>query len=616
VCMVGPPAHLQGPPDAIILSGPDFYVPFISQLYGGYKRTRNLYGRVTYQKDPDQGDAGSWEAFIYWSAVDTMWCIGPRLGAALGEMASPGGPVTNAVLVYQKAEDDAVYPNLMGSWAVNLYGTGARYQVDHMLTFESLDLPAEAADPARSAGGYMHICARKFVDYEFPPRVTTIEGDSPPLRKSIPNRLAPEAAEWVAASSFAKQLSGPLFDERSEPRGDWLAGLQPHRGGLYPVFAALREYPGHLEQLFALNPEVAPLGRYRVWLYDIWKGKWQPVCVDEYVPVVHVGSGARWPWFGGHGKTIWALLLEKALAKFCGSYEALRRCESAPLIMALTGESSRLAQWRSDNGWWSQWGYMLPESFVNPPARTTAGAAAHPSMPPATPELGDPKPHHRVHGVRPLKCSRGRVGGSWQQARELFVSLRELHRGNALLFACADAGYDDAGDPASASVPEGMRGLQRGKGYSLLGLVEVEEGEQGGGLQLVQLRNPWGAALQWSGPWSDGSAEWEQYPEVRRHHLRAEHSASGRFWMAWPDFCELFDRVEVCPMPAAARKASYVPRLLRSRRAAEGNSRRAAGGSFPLDSLFQWRCCAVSPGKKERICSVKTSEGSERIDAG
>ena len=68
-------------------------------------------------------------------------------GAALGEMASPGGPVTNAVLVYQKAEDDAVYPNLVGSWAVNLYGTGARYQVDHMLTFESLDLPAEAAHP-------------------------------------------------------------------------------------------------------------------------------------------------------------------------------------------------------------------------------------------------------------------------------------------------------------------------------------------------------------------------------------------------------------------------------------------------------------------------------------
>merc|ERR1719235_1529886 len=78
---IGPPT----PPDAIIVSGPDFYRPHITNLYGGYKRTKNLYGKATYQKDPDQGAAGALESYIYWSAVDLRWCVGPQLGASIKE---------------------------------------------------------------------------------------------------------------------------------------------------------------------------------------------------------------------------------------------------------------------------------------------------------------------------------------------------------------------------------------------------------------------------------------------------------------------------------------------------------------------------------------------------
>lgn len=34
---------------------------------------------------------------------------------------------------------------------------GANYQFDHLLFLEPLQLPAEAADPKKAYGGYMHI---------------------------------------------------------------------------------------------------------------------------------------------------------------------------------------------------------------------------------------------------------------------------------------------------------------------------------------------------------------------------------------------------------------------------------------------------------------------------
>merc|ERR1712039_350558 len=87
------------------------------------------------------------------------------------------------------------------------------------------------------------------------------------------------------------------------------------------------------------------------------------------------------------------------------------------------------------------------------------------------------------------------------------------------------------------------------------------------GLLLGQLRNVWGNHFVWSGPWAENSLEWEQYPEVRRHHQRPEHADTGRFWMSWNDICLAFDPVDVCSMPKAERKASHVRQAPRNGRA-------------------------------------------------
>ena len=91
-------------PDAIILSGPDFYEAHITRLYGGYKRTQNLYGRATYQKDPAQVDAERNDAYIYFSLADRKrpgrffrwrtWWYAPRLSVRIPSILVLNGVYT------------------------------------------------------------------------------------------------------------------------------------------------------------------------------------------------------------------------------------------------------------------------------------------------------------------------------------------------------------------------------------------------------------------------------------------------------------------------------------------------------------------------------------------
>eukprot|EP00927_Polykrikos_kofoidii_P065739 TRINITY_DN61454_c0_g1_i1.p1 TRINITY_DN61454_c0_g1~~TRINITY_DN61454_c0_g1_i1.p1 ORF type:complete len:635 (-),score=93.48 TRINITY_DN61454_c0_g1_i1:76-1980(-) len=581
------------PPDSIILSGPDYYKSHVTRLFGGYKRTRNLYGKATYQKDPDQVECCKAEAFIYWSAADTRWCVSEHLGAAISENGSVASGGDAAVPIYQVVQDDGPFPRLGSTWVANLWGVGARYQAEHMLMFEALQIPVEAADPTASSGGYMHICTRRFLDYAFPPNEASLEGSPAPLRVARGGPVTRNAV-WASATDAAEEKSGELFRTSTEPRGDWLAGISPERCGIMPLLAAVREYPGHLESLFTKSLQANPLGFYEVWLYDIWVSSWRQIVVDDFIPMVLEGVGegsALAPLAGGHARTLWASLMVKALAKLCGSFEALRTSEPGSILMALTGQPHEAVMlWVRDGGWWSRWRY-LPPDVRKPPAG----------------------PHQRVRDARQLRCVGERLAGTWHQSSELFLTLRELHRDNALIYAYADPGREAlGGDRLPPRWDPGGSGLVIGLGYSVLQFVEVDEEHASvtvGGLLLVQLRNIWGAEA-WRGPWSEGSNEWERYPEVRRHHLRSEQQASagygsGRFWMAWTDFCDLFDRIQVCPMQDAARKASYAPpqRTIRpSQRPANRGLRRGGSGDSSggalgrLDRLFNWECCAVELG--------------------
>ncbi|RXN35116.1 calpain-2 catalytic subunit-like protein [Labeo rohita] len=78
--------------------------------------------------------------------------------------------------------------------------------------------------------------------------------------------------------------------------------------------------------------------------------------------------------------------------------------------------------------------------------------------------------------------------------------------------------------------------------YSVTGAEEVHS--SGRLVQLVRIRNPWGW-MEWTGPWSDNSKEWNSIKPEEKAKLF--HSAEdGEFWMAYSDFIQQFSKLEIC----------------------------------------------------------------------
>ncbi|XP_053683362.1 calpain-B-like [Sabethes cyaneus] len=96
-------------------------------------------------------------------------------------------------------------------------------------------------------------------------------------------------------------------------------------------------------------------------------------------------------------------------------------------------------------------------------------------------------------------------------------------------------------DPKSSAVhtPEG---LLRGHSYSITKAHVFDPTLH----QLVRLRNPWGDGIEWSGPWSDRSKEWDAIPKVQRKEIGLTIDNDGEFWMNFKDFLRCFDRIEIC----------------------------------------------------------------------
>src|SRR5690242_4326112 len=63
---------------------------------------------------------------------------------------------------------------------------------------------------------------------------------------------------------------------------------------------------------------------------------------------------------------------------------------------------------------------------------------------------------------------------------------------------------------------------------------------------LMEFRNPWGkranAAMgEWTGPWSDGSSEWNPYWMKKLDHTFGD---DGLFWMSYEDLLKRFDLLD------------------------------------------------------------------------
>eukprot|EP00930_Biecheleria_cincta_P045098 TRINITY_DN31080_c0_g1_i1.p1 TRINITY_DN31080_c0_g1~~TRINITY_DN31080_c0_g1_i1.p1 ORF type:complete len:719 (+),score=97.22 TRINITY_DN31080_c0_g1_i1:94-2250(+) len=283
---------------------------------------------------------------------------------------------------------------------------------------------------------------------------------------------------------------------------------------LLAAFAAVADFPGHIKSLFSPST-YAEDGRYEIRLYDIGKG-WETVVIDDRVPCLPHSGGTTPCFCQVSGGAVWTLLLEKAFAKFSGSYYNLDGGGAAWAFQVLSGIPLQLSFMRGDDGMWEQWSVDVDQQ--------RADAAGW-----------------RSKGMKSM-CLTTRMPQPKFDNDAFFGLLAYLDQCNCLISASI-----------SGTVMEAERedGLIETHAYSLL------DAQMAHGKAMVKLRNPWGSS-EWKGPFSDGSPEWDMYPELRED-LRLEVEEDGQFWMPWEAFVSAYDSVKVCagslPVPKMSRVA-------------------------------------------------------------
>jgi hypothetical protein len=117
--------------------------------------------------------------------------------------------------------------------------------------------------------------------------------------------------------------------------------------------ACLAEFPGAVQSVFSTR-ECSYRGKYTVRLWSNFDEKFVNVTVDDKIPCVQNGDGWA-PKYCNFNPTkpdcFWALILEKAFAKYNGSYKSLDGGFSLYAMQAMTGD--RCISYGINDGKWT-----------------------------------------------------------------------------------------------------------------------------------------------------------------------------------------------------------------------------------------------------------------------
>jgi calpain-15 len=323
----------------------------------------------------------------------------------------------------------------------------------------------------------------KFVDSEFPPNTRSL-GDCSALDES--------QVTWVRAPDLT-----PGNDElfmNIEPNdiaqgnlGDcwFLAGV-----------SAIAEFPGAIENVF-ITKKISDEGLYRI---KMWNGSaWEEFIIDDLIPCI----GGKPAFVQPAGNELWAVLLEKALAKWCGTYAATEGGFENFCWEMLTGCNDQVGYAWQPNGQWQ----TLDVNFPN---------------------LKSP------HDIQATVSPEGMVSPD-----DMWAKLNEYDGKNYIMGASTSKGEDSGKVGHSGGEAIRTDGIVKGHAYSLLAISEEE------GFKMVQLRNPWGNDAEWKGRFSDHSNDWAENPDLK-DALCFEAKPDGIFWMTWEDYQDVFDRIWIC----------------------------------------------------------------------
>ena len=270
-----------------------------------------------------------------------------------------------------------------------------------------------------------------------------------------------------------------------------------HQGALADCYilsamSALAEDPKAVQRLFPPDRQRPELGLYTVRLCV--RGHWRNVLVDDQLPCFSHREGAELVFSKGGGNDLWVPLVEKALAKEAGSFQALESNES------YSGQAGETLS-----------------TFTGAPCEYIASS--------------EDRIFDNIHAAT---CrAPGFTNNGWFVVAVLPDGAGDMHAEDLGLVVRHSYAVLDAREVTLAAAP----------------------GEEEGGPRterILQLRNPWGEA-KWSGSYAPGSPDWT--PEVLQqlagdtgqHALEGVHTAeNGVFWLSLADFTHYFAGVQIC----------------------------------------------------------------------
>lgn len=424
-------------PDAIIV-----YSKYYN-IRGGYKKTgMKVYNREVYYNEEDQ-------KYLYRNKY--CWGIG-------------GSCHSN--YMYMKSKDGDIISPELADWTKSGIVVKPYYNCDseYMINGKEIDM---------------------FCDKEFPANNASI-GD-----------VKHENVSWVRASKLQPQCAEMVLFHGVEPNDILQGGLGDC--WLLCALSTLAEFPNYFQNNIFKTNKISDEGKYDLKLYNICSRDWETITIDDRIPCAE----KKWydiprPLFAQPNENeMYILLLEKALAKVCGSYSKL--CGGYPVLawMVLTG-CEKLELWNKNNET-KDWIKRIP----------------------ALNKLKEEPWNFQKMWIRPTKEK--------NDNEKMFEYLKECDNKNYVMAASIH------GDEMEKARDDGL--IER-HAYSLLQVFEE------GNIRLVQLRNPWGNSHESRLDWCDSSPKWKKYPEIAKK-VNWSSDADGLFWMCWSDFMRIFDDIQI-----------------------------------------------------------------------
>uniref|UniRef100_A0A8D2JJM9 Calpain-3 n=1 Tax=Varanus komodoensis TaxID=61221 RepID=A0A8D2JJM9_VARKO len=253
--------------------------------------------------------------------------------------------------------------------------------------------------------------------------------------------------------------------------------------------------------------DYAGIFHFQFWRY----GNWVEVIIDDRLPTY--GKHLVFTKSSQHNE-FWSALLEKAYAKLHGSYEALKGGNTTEAMEDFTGGVTEF--------------YEIKDA---------------------------PKDTYKImkHAIERgslMACSiedhTGFVYGSVRPSNISFL-IDEMMKNE--YYALSDYSGQGTEEKTSRTIVPMLferrmaNGLVTGHAYSVTAVEEITF--KGDKIKLVRLRNPWGQ-VEWNGPWSDSSEEWNSIDNEVKVRLQYKIAEDGEFWISFQDFLRFFTKLEIC----------------------------------------------------------------------